>query len=67
VCRKCYIHPAVLSGFEDGTLPPMLESLAAHPPRGAGLNADERLTLAFLVRTTRARPKASRSRVRSSM
>ena len=58
VCRKCYIHPAVLAAFEDGTMHPKLDSLASRPPRGAGLDADERLTLAFLVRAARTRPRA---------
>jgi DNA topoisomerase-1 len=49
VCRKCYIHPAVLAGFEDGTLHARLDLLSSSPRRGAGLSADERLTLAFLA------------------
>jgi DNA topoisomerase-1 len=41
VCRKCYIHPAVIAGFEAGTL-----RLAGHAPRG--LSAAEQGVLAFL-------------------
>ena len=46
VCRKCYIHPAVIRGFETA-------SLKLRVPRRAsgGLTADERAVLAYLKRT----------------
>ncbi|WP_233582717.1 DNA topoisomerase IB [Candidimonas sp. SYP-B2681] len=43
VCRECYIHPAVLQTYLEGTLP-ALESVRT--PKG--LNADERRFFAFL-------------------
>ena len=47
VCRKCYIHPAVIECHLNGVLGERLD-LAGHRRRIAGLNLDERLTLAFL-------------------
>ena len=47
VCRKCYVHPLVLEAFEQGTT---LRTTGAASARG--LSADERATLALLVRTT---------------
>ena len=52
ICRKCYVHPAVLEGYLDGSL---LESLKAqtdeildHPH--SGLTAEEVAVTAFLSR-----------------
>jgi len=51
VCRKCYIHPAVLSGFEQGTLRLRM------PARGRdGLSAAELAVLSYLRGLTRAKP-----------
>jgi len=47
VCRKCYIHPAVIECHLDGSLSDRLE-LPGRRRRIAGLSLDERLTLAFL-------------------
>jgi DNA topoisomerase-1 len=48
VCRKCYIHPGVLAGFEGGTLKLRM------PARGRdGMNAQELAVLAYLKRLTR--------------
>jgi DNA topoisomerase-1 len=44
VCRDCYIHPAIIAAYLDGNLP-VRESY----PGPAGLNADERRFLAFLL------------------
>ena len=52
VCRKGYIHPAVLDGFQKGTLPAALDAIATRAKQRTGprgLDADERLTLAFLA------------------
>ena len=50
VCRKCYIHPAVVESFQRGGLHEALASLARRRVRGSrGLDADERLALAFLA------------------
>jgi len=66
VSRKAYIHPAVIEGFVAGTLHGRLAALAGR--RGArlrGLDADERMTLAFLAAEAGAaarRPRARRVR-----
>lgn len=49
ICRRCYIHPAVIECYLGGAFRRSLEAL----PRGravrtTGLSASERLTLAFL-------------------
>lgn len=48
ICRKCYIHPAILDGYLDGSL------LTSLTPRGgganAGLSAEEMALLSFLDR-----------------
>lgn len=43
ICRKCYIHPAVIEGFRDGSL----QRLRAARPR-QGLCEEESLLLRFL-------------------
>ena len=48
VCRKCYIHPAVIAAYFDGSLGPRLRSRAE--PRATGLGADEASVLALLRR-----------------
>ena len=48
ICRKSYVHPAVIDAYLDGTL---AEALAPHPgsdPESARLRSDERAVLAFL-------------------
>ena len=50
ICRKCYIHPAVLEGYLDGSLAKVLSAradavLGAHVP---GLTAEEVAVTAFL-------------------
>jgi len=48
ICRKCYIHPAVIQSFQKGDLRETLEHLAGQPSPVHGLNENERLTLLFL-------------------
>lgn len=49
VCRKCYIHPGVLAGFEAGTLKLRV------PAHGRnGLNPHELAVLAYLRRLTKS-------------
>lgn len=48
VCRKSYIHPAVLDGFLDGSLHEQAGGPVPRSPRG--LDADERFTLELLRR-----------------
>jgi DNA topoisomerase-1 len=45
VCRKCYIHPKIIAGFEDGTL-----ALRTPQREKNGLSAAERAVLAYLKR-----------------
>ncbi|WP_447919870.1 DNA topoisomerase IB [Achromobacter aegrifaciens] len=52
VCRACYVHPAILAAYLEGTLP--ARSAAPKTPRG--LNADERRLLAFLRERADAAP-----------
>jgi DNA topoisomerase-1 len=50
VCRKCYIHPAILRGCEEGCLRLRI------PARGRdGLTAQELAVLAYLRRVTRVK------------
>ena len=57
VCRKCYIHPAVIESFEKGDFHERLARLAQRKSRAAGLDADERLTLAFLADAMKPRAR----------
>lgn len=45
VCRRCYIHPAVLDAYEEGAL-----AALRHPSRARGLRRDEAVLAAFLRR-----------------
>ncbi|RQS03763.1 DNA topoisomerase IB [Burkholderia sp. Bp9002] len=54
ICRRCYIHPAVLDAFESGAL----AALEPFPPR-RGLHADEAAFTALLARLAR-RARAGR-------
>ena len=45
ICRKCYVHPAVMESYADGTL--RLRRIAA---RDGGLRPEEAATLRFLRR-----------------
>jgi hypothetical protein len=60
VCRKGYIHPAVLDGFQRGTFPAALEAIARRSNGRSGtrgLDPDERLTLAFLAEAQKAQAR----------
>jgi DNA topoisomerase-1 len=50
VCRKSYVHPAVLAGFSAGTLPPLTRTAAqaSHAPRGDRLSTVESYLLRLL-------------------
>ncbi|RAR49329.1 DNA topoisomerase-1 [Paraburkholderia unamae] len=52
VCRKCYVHPAVLEAFEAGALAQALRSV--HRSR---LSADEAALVVFLNRDARRRAR----------
>ncbi len=51
VCKKYYIHPGILAGYEDGTLETYLRQLRTLPPEEPmeqGLHGDERIFLRFI-------------------
>jgi DNA topoisomerase-1 len=49
VCRKSYIHPAIVDAFVDGTLPTICQRYwAARGRRAGGLSADEAAVVAVL-------------------
>jgi DNA topoisomerase I len=50
ICRKCYVHPAVIDGFLDGSL----ARIAASMPRRASSAAGERMVMKLLERARRA-------------
>lgn len=60
VCRKCYIHPAILDGYVDGRFPGKIRARSA-----ASLNAHERSVVSFLSR--RSRPVSLERRLKQSI
>jgi DNA topoisomerase-1 len=50
VCRKCYIHPAILEGYTDGSLFP---AMARNRPRRRYFDSSEAAVLAYLNRGRR--------------
>jgi DNA topoisomerase I len=50
ICRKCYVHPAVIEAYLEGSLLEMLQRLGEPDSAGPlqGLSAEERRVLAFL-------------------
>ena len=50
ICRKCYVHPAVIDAFLDGSL----GRIAASIPRRASSAAGERIVMGLLERVRRA-------------
>ncbi len=64
ICRKCYIHPAVLDGYLDGSLRQALARRAdaklANPR--AGLKAEEAAVMAFLRRALAGAPARRRAK-----
>jgi len=59
VCRKSYIHPALLEDFEQGELHAILGAVRTSD-RPRALSADERLLMAFLVVAERRARRAAR-------
>jgi DNA topoisomerase-1 len=64
ICRKCYIHPAIIKGYLDGSL---LEALARRADQALerpsrGLSAEEVAVTAFLSRTLHAATTAAGNR-----
>jgi DNA topoisomerase I len=64
ICRKCYIHPAVLDGYLDGSLREALKRRAdaklTNPD--AGLKAEEVTVMSFLSRTLDRQDAPKRSK-----
>lgn len=58
VCRKCYVHPAVIEAFQAGTLGKALTAAKGRKVRG--LTADENAVLAFLSSVETRSRQASR-------
>jgi DNA topoisomerase-1 len=50
ICRKCYVHPAVIDAFLDGSL----GRIAASIPRRASSVAGERMVMKLLERVKRS-------------
>jgi DNA topoisomerase-1 len=50
VCRKCYVHPAIVDGYLDGTLAEVLKARAEQKLRDElqGLKPEEAAVMAFL-------------------
>jgi DNA topoisomerase-1 len=49
VCRKCYIHPAVIDAYMDGTLHQRMRIRAARADEnGTALSPEEAAVLGFL-------------------
>src|SRR2546428_913533 len=62
ICRRCYVHPAVVEAYLTGTLPRALGSKRAGDVPHGGLSRDERAVLALLERSERgASRKAKRA------
>lgn len=54
ICRKCYVHPGVLSAYMDGSLHAIVQAANAQANDGDTLQADEAVVLALLERVAAA-------------
>jgi DNA topoisomerase-1 len=59
VCRRCYVHPAVIGAYLDGSLPRALHAGRRPRPRVAGLSSFEAAVLALLQRKLKTEKKAA--------
>ncbi len=58
VCRKCYVHPAVVDSYMEGSLIRTLQERAGRETRHLeGLPREEALVVALLLRRLAARPR----------
>lgn len=64
VCRRAYVHPAVIDTYLEGSLESALDT--EHAARKSRLRADEMALLAFLKRTTRRRKAGDRPATRAA-
>jgi DNA topoisomerase I len=62
VCRKCYVHPAVLEAYLEGEL---ADALVRARGQRRALRADESAVLAFLQRKSRGNAREARRARRS--
>ena len=64
VCRKCYVHPAVIDGYLDGTLLKSIQGAAAPHPQSAvaELRPDEAEVLTYLRQRAAAQRQAPQTR-----
>jgi DNA topoisomerase I len=65
ICRKCYIHPAIMESYLDGKTVEILRAQATAELRApqSGLSAEEKAVLAFLqshLRVSRGKPGVAR-------
>jgi len=62
VCRKSYVHPAVIEGYIEGSLAAAIETITCRGSRSRrGLDAEERTLLAYLEATA-SRPRRAAKR-----
>jgi DNA topoisomerase-1 len=54
VCRKCYIHPAIIRAYEEGTLTHALRTRTVKKNGDTGLHPDEKAVAAFLARAAKS-------------
>jgi DNA topoisomerase-1 len=59
ICRRCYVHPAIVDGYLDGSLLREMRRRPAEPTDANDLDADERWVLRVLRPTLERRPKAA--------
>lgn len=59
ICRRCYVHPAVLEAYEDGAFAEAMGRRVARWQAAGGLAPEERAVLALLERRL-ARPSTTR-------
>jgi DNA topoisomerase-1 len=58
VCRNCYIHPAVIDSYLDGSLPNYLSQKADDATASLSrLNSDESAVMAILERQSKVEGK----------
>lgn len=63
VCRRCYIHPAVIAAWEVGRLATEMQAIRKRKiRRGQGLDGDEALVLRWLSRNSAAEAAMRRTR-----
>ena len=61
VCRKCYIHPAILESYIDGSLAKTLADRARRESKSGDLSAAEAAVLGFLQRRLARETRAKAS------